>query len=38
MYNSCSGISDPILSSPEASDNLSESDDDAVGVTGKYLA
>lgn len=35
MYNSCSGISDPNWSSSEGSDNLSESDDDAGGVTGR---
>ena len=38
MYNSCSGTADPKLSSSEASDNLSESDEDAGGVPGTKLA
>lgn len=38
MYNSCFGTSDPNLNSSQASENLSESDDDAGGVPGTKLA
>lgn len=38
MYNSCSGTPDPNLNSSEASESLSESDEDAGGVPGTNLA
>ena len=38
MYSSCSGSADPNLTSSEASEVLSESDEDEGGVPGTKLA
>lgn len=38
IYSSCTGIADPNLNSSEASENLSDSDEDVGGVPGIYLA
>lgn len=38
MYSSCSGSAEPNLDSSEASENLSESDEDAGGVPGMKAA
>ena len=38
MYNSCFGRAEPNLDSSEASESLSDSDEDAGGVPGTKVA